>query len=101
MLQEAFILACHQEDFEKHGVSTSIRDVLISPIKPKSQKRRPLSQEEEQTMFELEERIEACQAQLEYKDEKISKIVNDVEDSTDEAAAFENTNISLSSIFQI
>lgn len=81
-----------QEDFEKHGVSTSIRDVLISPIKPKSQKRRPLSQEEEQTMFELEERIEACQAQLEYKDEKISKIVNDVEDSTDEAAAFENTN---------
>ncbi|TMW56713.1 hypothetical protein Poli38472_006723 [Pythium oligandrum] len=61
----------------------SIRDVLISPLKAPTFNRRhsgvadrELTPEEEQLIYDLEERIEACQAQLEYKEEKISEIAD-------------------------
>lgn len=76
--------------------TASIRDVLISPLKGPSTTKsthRPLGKEEEQTLFELEERIESCQAQLEYKDDKISKIVNDVSDEPAEELSLEDTSL--------
>lgn len=56
----------------------NIRDILISPMKtsPLGQRQKQLSPEEEQILFDLEERIEACQAQLEYKEEQISEIAD-------------------------
>lgn len=63
---------------------SSIRDVLISPLKTSPLNRRlsgrleqQLTPEEEQLIFDLEERIESCHAQLEYKEEKISEIAED------------------------
>ncbi|RLN10361.1 hypothetical protein BBJ28_00019667, partial [Nothophytophthora sp. Chile5] len=62
---------------------TSIRDVLTSPMQPSPLSRRnsgrkeQLTPAEEQLLYDLEERIEACQAQLEYKEEKISEIADD------------------------
>ncbi|KAF4316780.1 hypothetical protein BBO99_00008463 [Phytophthora kernoviae] len=64
---------------------TNIRDVLTSPMPNTSLSRRnsgrqeqQLTPAEEQLLYDLEERIEACQAQLEYKEEKISEISDDV-----------------------
>lgn len=71
-----------EEEFKK-PISTqrSIRNVLISPVQASPMSRRnsgrldqQLSPEEEQLIFDLEERIEACQARLEYKEEKISEM---------------------------
>jgi hypothetical protein len=53
--------------------SSNIRDILISPLKAEAP---GLSREEEAMLVELEERIEACQAQLEYKDERISEMAS-------------------------
>ncbi|KAK1945275.1 Kinesin-like protein KIF21A [Phytophthora citrophthora] len=63
---------------------TNIRDVLTSPAdgSPFSRRnsgRQQLTPAEEQLLYDLEERIEACQAQLEYKEEKISEISDDVQ----------------------
>lgn len=63
---------------------TNIRDVLTSPVdgSPFSRRnsgRQQLTPAEEQLLYDLEERIEACQAQLEYKEEKISEISDDVQ----------------------
>lgn len=64
---------------------TNIRDVLtssplevFSPGRLNSGRQQQLNPAEEQLLFDLEERIEACQAQLEYKEEKISEISEDV-----------------------
>ncbi|KAG6611208.1 Kinesin-like protein [Phytophthora cinnamomi] len=64
---------------------TNIRDVLTSPMQSSPLSRRnsgrqeqQLTPAEEQLLYDLEERIEACQAQLEYKEEKISEISDDV-----------------------
>uniref|UniRef100_K3XBM4 Kinesin motor domain-containing protein n=1 Tax=Globisporangium ultimum (strain ATCC 200006 / CBS 805.95 / DAOM BR144) TaxID=431595 RepID=K3XBM4_GLOUD len=63
---------------------SNIRDVLISPMKISPLNRRlsgrmeqQLTPEEEQLIYDLEERIESCHAQLEYKEEKISEIAED------------------------
>lgn len=72
---------------------SNIRDVLISPLKTSPLNRRlsgrleqQLTPEEEQLIFDLEERIESCHAQLEYKEEKISEIAEDGQ-HTDSGAA--------------
>ncbi|RLN45415.1 hypothetical protein BBJ29_007355 [Phytophthora kernoviae] len=62
---------------------TNIRDVLTSPNTSLSRRNsgrqeQQLTPAEEQLLYDLEERIEACQAQLEYKEEKISEISDDV-----------------------
>ncbi|KAE9359320.1 Kinesin-like protein [Phytophthora fragariae] len=64
---------------------TNIRDVLTSPMQNSPLSRRnsgrqeqQLTPAEEQLLYDLEERIEACHAQLEYKEEKISEISDDV-----------------------
>ncbi|POM65415.1 Kinesin-like protein [Phytophthora palmivora] len=71
----------------KNSISsrTNIRDVLTSPMQNSPLSRRnsgrqeqQLTSAEEQLLYDLEERIEACQAQLEYKEEKISEISDDV-----------------------
>ncbi|GMF46230.1 unnamed protein product [Phytophthora fragariaefolia] len=71
----------------KNSISsqTNIRDVLTSPMQSSPLSRRnsgrqeqQLTPAEEQLLYDLEERIEACQAQLEYKEEKISEISDDV-----------------------
>uniref|UniRef100_H3HE00 Kinesin motor domain-containing protein n=1 Tax=Phytophthora ramorum TaxID=164328 RepID=H3HE00_PHYRM len=71
----------------KNSISsqTNIRDVLTSPMQNSPLSRRnsgrqeqKLTPAEEQLLYDLEERIEACQAQLEYKEEKISEISDDV-----------------------
>ncbi|CAH0475309.1 unnamed protein product [Peronospora belbahrii] len=70
----------------KNSVSsqTNIRDVLASPMQgflpreSNSAQNQQLTLAEEQLLYDLEERIEACQAQLEYKEEKISEIADDV-----------------------
>ncbi|TYZ58965.1 hypothetical protein PybrP1_001825, partial [[Pythium] brassicae (nom. inval.)] len=62
---------------------SNIRDVLISPLKPPLNRRlsgrqeQQLTPEEEQLIYDLEERIESLHAQLEYKEEKISEISED------------------------
>ncbi|KAG7391888.1 Kinesin-like protein kif21b [Phytophthora pseudosyringae] len=64
---------------------TNIRDVLTSPMESSPLSRRnsgrqqQLTPAEEQLLYDLEERIEACQAQLEYKEEKISEISDDAQ----------------------
>ncbi|KAI9895482.1 hypothetical protein PsorP6_018836 [Peronosclerospora sorghi] len=72
---------------------TNIRNMLItSPLQSSTLSLRNSGQQltptEEQLLFDLEERIEACQAQLEYKEEKISEIADDVR-MVDESNAFE------------
>ncbi|GMF15466.1 unnamed protein product [Phytophthora lilii] len=71
----------------KNSISskTNIRDVLTSspmqnsPLSRRNSGRKEqLTPAEEQLLYDLEERIEACQAQLEYKEEKISEISDDV-----------------------
>lgn len=62
---------------------SNIRDVLISPLRPPMNRRlsgrqdQQLTPEEEQLIYDLEERIESLHAQLEYKEEKISEISED------------------------
>ncbi|KAG6977450.1 hypothetical protein JG688_00000362 [Phytophthora aleatoria] len=70
----------------KNSISsqTNIRDVLTSPmesspLRRNSGRQQQLNPAEEQLLYDLEERIEACQAQLEYKEEKISEISDDVQ----------------------
>ncbi|KAG7398824.1 Kinesin-like protein kif21b [Phytophthora boehmeriae] len=86
----------------KNSISsqTNIRDVLTSPMPNTSVSRRnsgrqgqQLTPAEEQLLYDLEERIEACQAQLEYKEEKISEISDDVQamDGTNTLAKIETT----------
>ncbi|CEG43192.1 kinesin-like protein [Plasmopara halstedii] len=65
---------------------TNIRDVLSSspmdissPSQRNSWRQQQHNPAEEQLLYDLEERIEACQAQLEYKEEKISEISDDVQ----------------------
>lgn len=77
---------------------TSIRDVLTSssqdsPAGKRPSGRKKLTPAEEQLLYDLEERIEACQAQLEYKEEKISEISDDVQgvDSANALAKIETT----------
>ncbi|KAI9989351.1 hypothetical protein PInf_019629 [Phytophthora infestans] len=75
------------ENEVKNSISsqTNIRDVLTSPMESSPPSRRhsgrqqTLNPAEEQLLYDLEERIEACQAQLEYKEEKISEISDDVQ----------------------
>ncbi|CAH0484619.1 unnamed protein product [Peronospora farinosa] len=72
----------------KNSISsrTNIRDVLTSPMQSMAPPSRldsgredqQLNLAEEQLLYDLEERIEACQAQLEYKEEKIFEISDDV-----------------------
>ncbi|KDO35636.1 hypothetical protein SPRG_00480 [Saprolegnia parasitica CBS 223.65] len=57
------------------GDASAIRDILISPLKSEAP-HGGLGKEEEAMLAELEERIEACQAQLEYKDERISEMAS-------------------------
>ncbi|OWZ24488.1 Kinesin [Phytophthora megakarya] len=86
----------------KNSISsqTNIRDVLTSPMQNTPLSRRnsgrqeqQLTPAEEQLLYDLEERIEACQAQLEYKEEKISEISDDVRvvDESNALAKIETT----------
>ncbi|TDH67182.1 hypothetical protein CCR75_000716 [Bremia lactucae] len=76
-----------EKEVKKSILSQSnIRDVLTSPflknLHPtpnESGRQQELNSAEEQLLYDLEERIEACQAQLEYKEEKISEIAIDAQ----------------------
>ncbi|ETV74690.1 hypothetical protein, variant 1 [Aphanomyces astaci] len=65
---------------ERNG--SNIRDILISPFKQhleastsqQTATTAALSKDEEAMLAELEDRIEACQTQLEYKNERISEM---------------------------
>ncbi|CAI5736437.1 unnamed protein product [Peronospora destructor] len=79
---------------------TNIRDVLTSPLQSTPPSRldsggqdQQLNLAEEQLLYDLEERIEACQAQLEYKEEKIFEISDDVRevDGSNALAKIETT----------
>ncbi|OQR98780.1 kinesin-like protein [Achlya hypogyna] len=77
------------------GDASAIRDILISPLKAEAPD--GIGKEEEAMLAELEERIEACQAQLEYKDERISEMASstldvDLEDN-DALAKMETSSL--------
>ncbi|OQS05659.1 kinesin [Thraustotheca clavata] len=74
------------------GDSSAIRDILISPMKGADE---DMGKEEEAMLAELEERIEACQAQLEYKDERINEMTNNTIDLDDDEAMIKMENSSL------
>ncbi|RHY34671.1 hypothetical protein DYB32_000744 [Aphanomyces invadans] len=87
---------------ERNG--SNIRDILISPFKQNpnasneqvvSTEAPPLSKDEEAMLAELEDRIEACQAQLEYKNERISEMTstNDLDEQGDAMVKVENTSL--------
>ena len=91
VVAEMEILYAQRDKLEKEANNsiasqTSVLDVL-TPSTQSLPHSRPNNEEqeeqltaaEEQLLFDLEERIEACQAQLEYKEEKISEISDDVQ----------------------
>ncbi|CAK4077081.1 unnamed protein product [Aphanomyces euteiches] len=82
---------------ERNG--SNIRDILISPFKQKPEGQQSpvqgLSKDEEAMLAELEERIEACQAQLEYKNERISEMTstNDTDEQGEAMVKVENSSL--------
>jgi DNA repair exonuclease SbcCD ATPase subunit len=87
--QRRMALLKTKEDLESarnriHGRRRSVREMILNPFPPGERGAASglvekgggdrLTPEEEATLEELEERIEACQAQLEFKDDRIRKI---------------------------
>uniref|UniRef100_M4BB73 Uncharacterized protein n=1 Tax=Hyaloperonospora arabidopsidis (strain Emoy2) TaxID=559515 RepID=M4BB73_HYAAE len=88
--QEMEVLYAQRDQLEKEVKNsitsqTGVLDVRTPPTRSSphrhlnsEEREQQLTAAEEQLLFDLEERIEACHAQLEYKEEKISEISDDV-----------------------